>query len=76
MLSLFFRVHNPKRRTTPLSLLIDRIARIARIREGYNPGDERLIGSDVRRLVGPCPDRNFVDSDLTLDLGPGPRLLS
>jgi peroxiredoxin len=45
-------VYNPKR-TTPLSLLIDRSGRIARIREGYNPGDERLIESDVQRLIGP-----------------------
>jgi peroxiredoxin len=43
-------VYNPKR-TAPLSLLIDRKGQIARVRQGFNAGDEKLIEEDVRSLV-------------------------
>ena len=43
-------VYNPKR-TAPLSVLIDRGGRIARVRQGYNPGDETLIAADVKQLL-------------------------
>ena len=44
-------VYNPKR-TAPLSVLIDRKGQIARVRQGYSAGDEKLIEDDVRSLVG------------------------
>jgi peroxiredoxin len=43
-------VYNPKR-TAPLSVLIDRAGRIARVRQGYSAGDETLIADDVTRLL-------------------------
>jgi peroxiredoxin len=43
-------VYNPKR-TAPLSVMIDRKGQIARVRQGYNAGDEKLIEEDVRSLV-------------------------
>jgi peroxiredoxin len=44
-------IYNPKR-TAPLSVLIDRKGQIARVRSGYNAGDEKLIQEDVRSLLG------------------------
>lgn len=45
-------IYNPKR-TAPLSLLIDRSGRVARQRQGFSPGDERLLEADVVSLLGP-----------------------
>jgi peroxiredoxin len=45
-------VYNPKR-TAPLNVLIDRKGQIARVRSGYNAGDEKLIADDVASLLGP-----------------------
>jgi peroxiredoxin len=39
-------LYNPKK-SMPLSVLIDRSGHIARVREGYNPGDQTLIAADV-----------------------------
>ncbi|MGA7121069.1 MAG: TlpA disulfide reductase family protein [Polyangiaceae bacterium] len=39
-------LYNPKK-SMPLSVIIDRAGRIAVVREGYNPGDERQVASDV-----------------------------
>lgn len=44
-------VYNPKR-TAPLSVLIDRKGQIARVRNGYNAGDEKLVAADVAALLG------------------------
>jgi peroxiredoxin len=44
-------IYNPKR-TAPLSVLIDRKGTIARVRQGYSSGDEKLIQADVASLVG------------------------
>ena len=43
-------VYNPKR-TAPLSVLIDQKGNVARVRQGYNVGDEKLIEGDVRELI-------------------------
>jgi peroxiredoxin len=43
-------IYNPKR-TAPLSVLIDKAGRIFRVRQGYNPGDEKLVAADVAQLV-------------------------
>jgi peroxiredoxin len=43
-------IYNPKR-TAPLSLIIDRQGRIARQRQGFSPGDERMIEDDVVALL-------------------------
>ena len=43
-------IYNPKR-STPLSLLIDRTGAIKRIREGYNTGDETLMEADLHSLL-------------------------
>jgi peroxiredoxin len=43
-------IYNPKR-TAPLSVLIDRKGQIARVRQGYNAGDEKLIAADVNGLL-------------------------
>lgn len=45
-------LYNPKK-SMPLSVLIDRTGRIVRVREGYNPGDERLVAADVEAALGP-----------------------
>jgi peroxiredoxin len=44
-------MYNPKR-TAPLSVLIDRQGQIARTRQGFNAGDEKLIEADVKGLLG------------------------
>jgi hypothetical protein len=39
----------------PLSVLIDKAGRIVAVREGYNPGDEKLVAADVEKaLAGPA----------------------
>jgi peroxiredoxin len=43
-------IYNPKR-TAPLSVLIDRKGQIARVRSGYDVGDEKLIEADVLGLL-------------------------
>jgi peroxiredoxin len=47
-------MYNPKK-SAPLSVLIDKNGRIVRVREGYNPGDEKLVEDDVVKLVGGQP---------------------
>jgi peroxiredoxin len=44
-------LYNPKK-SMPLSVLIDRSGQIAVVREGYNPGDERLVAGDVAAALG------------------------
>lgn len=44
-------LYNPKK-SMPLSVIIDRAGRIAVVREGYNPGDERLVAADVAAALG------------------------
>ena len=44
-------LYNPKK-SMPLSVIIDRAGRIAVVREGYNPGDERQVASDVTTALG------------------------
>jgi peroxiredoxin len=43
-------MYNPKR-TAPLTVLIDRRGQIARVRDGYAAGDEKLITDDVANLI-------------------------
>jgi peroxiredoxin len=43
-------VYNPKR-TAPLQVLIDRKGQIAKVRQGYNAGDEKLIAAEVQGLL-------------------------
>ena len=45
-------LYNPKK-SMPLSVLIDRAGRVVRVREGYNPGDEKLVAADVEAAFGP-----------------------
>jgi peroxiredoxin len=42
--------YNPKK-SAPLSLLIDKSGKIVRVREGFNPGDEKLVEADVQKLL-------------------------
>lgn len=44
------QIYNPKK-TAPLSVLIDRQGNIFRVREGYNPGDEKLVEADVVKVL-------------------------
>jgi peroxiredoxin len=46
------QIYNP-RKTAPLSVLIDKKGKIYRVREGYTPGDERLVEADVAKVLGP-----------------------
>ncbi len=49
------QIYNPKK-TAPLSVLIDKNGKIFRVREGYNPGDEKLVEADVAQvLAGSSP---------------------
>jgi peroxiredoxin len=43
-------MYNPKK-SAPLSILIDKTGKIVRVREGYNPGDEKLVEDDVVKLL-------------------------
>jgi peroxiredoxin len=48
-------LYNPKK-SMPLSVLIDKGGRIVTVREGYAPGDEKLVAADVdRALAAPAP---------------------
>lgn len=44
-------LYNPKK-SMPLSVLIDKAGRIVAVREGYNPGDEKLVAADVDKALG------------------------
>ncbi|MGA3122003.1 MAG: TlpA disulfide reductase family protein [Polyangiaceae bacterium] len=51
------RLYNPKK-SMPLSVIIDRTGRIAVVREGFSPGDEKLVALDVERALSePQPTR-------------------
>ena len=43
-------IYNPKR-VAPMTVLIDKRGIIARVRNGYNAGDEKLIADDVANLL-------------------------
>jgi peroxiredoxin len=43
-------LYNPKK-SMPLSVLIDKAGRIVAVREGYNPGDEKLVAADVDKAL-------------------------
>jgi peroxiredoxin len=43
-------LYDPKK-SAPFSVLIDRSGAVVRVREGYNPGDERLVADDVRAAL-------------------------
>jgi len=48
-------LYNPKK-SMPLSVLIDRAGHVVRVREGYNPGEEKLVAADVDGvLAAPAP---------------------
>jgi peroxiredoxin len=44
-------LYDPKK-SMPLSVLIGRDGRISVVREGYNPGDEKLVDADVAKALG------------------------
>jgi peroxiredoxin len=48
------QIYNP-RKTAPLSVLIDKSGKVFRVREGYNPGDEKLVEADVAKVLEPAP---------------------
>jgi peroxiredoxin len=43
-------LYDPKK-SMPLSVLIARNGRITVVREGYNPGDEKIVGADVLKVL-------------------------
>ncbi len=45
-------LYDPKK-SMPLSVLIDRGGHVIAVREGYNPGDEKLVDADVEGALGP-----------------------
>ena len=47
-------IYNPKK-SMPLSVLIEKAGRIAVVREGYNPGDEKLVEADIAKALGRVP---------------------
>jgi peroxiredoxin len=47
------QIYNPKK-TAPLSVLIDKTGKVYRVREGYNPGDEKLVEADVLKVLEPA----------------------
>jgi peroxiredoxin len=51
-------LYDPKK-SMPLSVLISRNGRIAVVREGYNPGEEKLVAADVEKElaapISPAP---------------------
>jgi peroxiredoxin len=46
------QIYNPKK-AAPLSVLIDKTGKIYRVREGYTPGDEKLVEADVAKVLEP-----------------------
>lgn len=44
-------LYDPKK-SMPFSVLIGRDGRIVAVREGYNPGDEKLVEADVSKALG------------------------
>jgi peroxiredoxin len=46
------QIYNPKK-AAPLSVLIDKTGKVYRVREGYNPGDEKLVEADVLKVLEP-----------------------
>jgi peroxiredoxin len=47
-------LYDPKK-SMPLSVLIARDGLIAVVREGYNPGDEKLVAADLAKVLGQQP---------------------
>jgi peroxiredoxin len=45
-------LYDPKK-SMPLSVLISRSGRVAVVREGYNPGEEKLLAADVAKELAP-----------------------
>lgn len=43
-------LYNPKK-SMPLGVLIDKAGRITAVREGYTPGDEKLVAADVEKAL-------------------------
>jgi peroxiredoxin len=43
-------LYNPKK-SMPLSVLIDRAGHVVTVREGYNPGEEKLVAADVDKAL-------------------------
>jgi peroxiredoxin len=43
-------LYNPKK-SMPLSVIIDKAGRISVVREGYNPGDEKLVAADIAKAL-------------------------
>jgi peroxiredoxin len=43
-------LYNPKK-AEPLTVLIDKSGKIVKVREGYNPGDEKLLEAEVEKLL-------------------------
>jgi peroxiredoxin len=44
-------LYNP-RKSAPLTVLIGRDGRVARVRDGFNPGDEVMLERDIREVLG------------------------
>ena len=47
-------LYNPKK-SMPLSVLVDRAGRIVAVREGYAPGDEKLVAADIDKALAAPP---------------------
>jgi hypothetical protein len=43
-------LYDPKK-SMPLSVLVARSGHIVVVREGYNPGDEKLVAADVAKAL-------------------------
>ena len=51
-----FGVLNPKNNlASRWTFVIDKKGNIFRVREGYNPGDEKLVEADVLKVLEPAP---------------------
>jgi len=46
-------LYDPKK-SMPLSVLISRSGHIVTVREGYNPGEEKLVAADVEKELAPA----------------------
>ncbi|MDB4996353.1 MAG: Thiol:disulfide oxidoreductase related to ResA [Myxococcaceae bacterium] len=45
-------IYNPKK-AAPLSILIDKSGKVIKTHEGYNPGDEDILGKEVAAALAP-----------------------
>ena len=58
-------------RAMPTSVLIDTAGAVARVMQGYRPGEEAVLAAAIERLLGAAPDATAADSTAADTTGAG-----